>query len=121
MSTRDQIAVASLHGEALHCVHRNIPAAEAVERLREITTRPDLLAEAAGILAGTVKPDSPERPWHITGARLLVQAGADRDALPTAQQKGRSNLSRPIGWGKPEPWPDDLGQVRADILDGIEP
>ena len=119
MSTRDQIAVAQLDGHARYCVNHRVPLDEAVAGLREITTRPDLLADAAGSLAGTVHPDSPERPSRIAGARLLVAAGADRDALPAYLRAGRRRAERPIGWGREEAWPDDLAALYAELIEGL--
>jgi hypothetical protein len=116
MSTRDQITVAQLQGQATHCVHHGTPAEVAVTELREITQRPDLLAHAAGILAGAADPQAAERPWRIAAARLLVQAGADRAQLPRWIAKGRSNVSSPVGWGTQRIWPQDLDQVLAEIL-----
>jgi hypothetical protein len=119
VSTHDQLIAASLFGQAMLCVHRDLPVDEAVAGLREITTRPDLLAQAAGILAGSADPETGERPWRITAAQLLVRAGADRALLPGWIARGRRNASRPTGWGGRD-WPDDLDQVLADILDGLE-
>lgn len=116
MSTRDQIATAQLHGAAMRCVHRQVPVDEAVAILREITTRPDLLAEAAGILAGAADPDTGERPWRITAARFLVAAGADRELLPGWIERGRRNVTHPVGRGTSRVSPDDLDQVLADVL-----
>jgi hypothetical protein len=116
MSTREQIAVAQLEGHAMNCIHRARPVGEAVSGLQEITTRPDLLAEAAGVLAGAADPEIGERPWRIAAARLLVAAGADRELLPKYIEQGRRNVSRPAGWGTGRVWPDDLDQVLADVL-----
>jgi hypothetical protein len=117
VSTPDQIAVAKLQGHAQHCVWEKFPVDEAVAGLREITTRADLLARAAGSMAGSADPDSPERAWHIGAARLLVLAGADHELLPQWIAQGRRNASRPSMFSNPRPWPDDLDQVCADVLD----
>ena len=119
MSTPDQIAVAMLWGHAERCVAKRIPVDEAVVGLREITTRPDLLAQAAGTIAGSADADTPERAWHMRAARLLVQAGADRERLPRWIQQGRQNATQPArpGWGIPRVWPDDLDELLAEILD----
>lgn len=118
VSTRDQIAVAQLWGCAQRCVSSKIPAAEAVASLREITTRADLLAQAAGLIAGSGHPDDPTYACHLGEARLLVQAGADRELLPRWIAEGRQNAaqSRP-GLGVAPVWPDDLDEVLAEILD----
>jgi hypothetical protein len=119
MSTRDQIAVAQLDGQARYCVNHRLPEAEALASLREIAARPDLLAQAAGMMAGAIDPDSPERPGRIAAARLLVAAGADRAALPGWIERGRWNVRRPIGWGTARELGDDLGRVLADLLEGL--
>lgn len=116
MSTRAQIAVAQLHGHALYCVRHELSVDEAVAGLREITARPDLLAEAAGILVGAANPKTGERGWHIAAARFLVAAGADRELLPKWIERGRWNASRGGAWSTNSAWPDDLDQVLADVL-----
>lgn len=116
MSTRNQIAVAQLHGYAMNCVHKERPVDEAVAGLREITERPDLLAEAAGILAGAADPVTGERPWRIAAARFLVAAGADRELLPGYIEQGRRNATRGGAWNTSRGMPDDLAEVLADIL-----
>jgi hypothetical protein len=119
MSTPDQLVVASLQDQALRCVHRSLPVDEAVASLRKITTRSELLAQGAGILAGSADPDTGGRPERIAAARLLVRAGADRDVLPVWIQQGRWNASSTSGWDTQRVWPDDLDQVLADVLDGM--
>jgi hypothetical protein len=117
MSTPDQIAVAKLWGRAERCVWEKFPLDEAVASLWEVTTRPDLLAEAAGLMAGSAGPRIEERSPRIAAARLLVQAGADRELLPKWLAQGRENASRP-GWGIQPVWPDgDLGDLLTAILD----
>jgi hypothetical protein len=118
MSSRDQLAIAALFGQAERCVHQSVPVDEAVASLQEITERPDLLARAAGILAGSADPETGERPWRIAAARLLVRAGADRASLPQWIRQGRSNASRPSGWGAAREWPDDLDQILTQVLAG---
>jgi len=119
VSSPDRIARAQLDGHARYCVHHRVPADVAVAGLREITTRPDLLAEAAGAVAGTVHPSSPERPGRVAAGRLLVAAGADLDALPHWLAVGRSRAERPIGWGREEAWPDDLDALYAELTEGL--
>jgi len=115
VSTPDQIAVAKLWGRAERCVWEKVPLDEAVASLREVTTRPDLLAEAAGVMAGSAAPRIEERAPRIAAARLLVRAGADREALPQSMAQGRRNASRPSMFGIPQVWPDDLDQVLAEV------
>ena len=117
MSTRAQIAVAQLFGHAQRCVRLDAPWAEAVESLREITASPELLAEAAGILAGAVDPRGPDYDRRINAARLLVAAGADRERLRHWIGAGRYNATRATGPGGVPDWPDDMGRVLADVLD----
>lgn len=118
MSTRDQIAFASLWGHAERCMAKRFAVAEAVAGLREITTRPDLLAQTAGTMAGSAEPGRPERQWRIDAARLLVRAGADRALLPRWIEQGRQNAVRgTAGRGISHEWPDDLDDVLAEVLD----
>ena len=119
MSTSDQIACAQLHGHALRCVMHRTPVDESVAGLREITTRPDLLAQAAGILAGAADPGIGERPWRIAAARLLLLAGADRALLPGWIEQGRWNATHGGAWATGSAWPDDLDEVLAEVLDGL--
>jgi hypothetical protein len=119
VSTRDQLAVATLHGAASRLVAQSVLADEAVAELRRVTTRPDLLAQAAGILAGAAEPHLWERASRLAAARLLVAAGADRELLPRFIAEGRRNATQGVrGVVHARPWPDDLGQVLADVLDG---
>lgn len=123
MSTRDQIAVAMLWGHAQRCVANKFPVDEAVKGLQEISTRPDLLAETAGTMAGSADARMPgERTWAIDAARLLVRAGADVELLPRWIAQGRRNAIQPPrpGWGIPHVWPDDLDEVLAAVLDGLD-
>ena len=94
-----------------------MPPDEAITSLREITERPDLFAQAAGILAGAVDRRSPgEYTRRIAAARLCVAAGADREALPRWLAVGRRNATRKTGPGGAPDWPDDLDKVLADVL-----
>ena len=121
MSTPDQLAVASLWGYAERCAAKKIPVDEAVAGLRAITTRPDLLAQAAGVMSGSAGPLPGERRWRIDAARLLVQAGADREQLPRWIRQGRTNVEHGLGWSTGQEWPDDLDQVLAEVLEGLNP
>jgi hypothetical protein len=120
VSTPDQIAVAQLWGHAERCAAERIPVDEAVAGLRAISERPDLLAQAAGTMAGSAEPHLASRKGRIDAARLLVQAGADREQLARWIAQGRQNAARGSGWTSGVAWPDDLDQVLADVLDGVE-
>jgi|SRR5579859_1766692 len=122
MSTKDQLAVAMLWGHAERCVAKSILVDEALSGLRQISTRPDLLAQTAGLIAGSADSGTPERAWRIRAARLLIQAGADRELLPRWIKQGRRNVMQPArpGWGIPREWPDDLDGLLAEILDGAD-
>jgi hypothetical protein len=78
-STPDDIAVAQLQGRAQYCVRHEPPRDEAIRTLREITRRPDLLARAAGIIAGASDRTMGDWPRRREAVRLLLAAGADRD------------------------------------------
>jgi hypothetical protein len=116
VSTPDQIAVAKLMGRAQRYVWEKVPLDEALAGLREASTRGDLLAEAAGVTAGSAEYNA-ARPSAIAAARLLVQAGADRELLPKWIAVGRQRASRPSMFSTPRPWPDDLDQVLAEVLE----
>lgn len=117
MSTRDQLAVASLWGCAQRHAAKRTPVDEAVAELRGITTRGDLLAQTAGVMAGAGGRLPAEQKWAIDAARLLVQAGADVELLPRWIRQGRTNIERGSGWSMGHEWPEDVDQVLAAVLD----
>lgn len=119
VSTRDQNAVASLQGHAQRCVQLDIPVDEAATSLRQISASAEVLAEAAGILAGAVDPRTADYGHRIAAARLLVAAGADRERLPHWIGVGRYDATRPTGPGGAADWPDDLNWVMADVIGGV--
>lgn len=120
MSTRDQLAVASLWGCAQRHAAKRTPVNEAVAELRAISTRGDVLARAAGTMAGAGGRLPAETQWAIAAARLLVQAGADVELLPRWIQQGRTNVAHGSGWTMGHEHLDDLDQVLADILNGVD-
>lgn len=95
----DRLALAWLAGEARHhAVWREPDEDEitaAVAELRAITTRPDLLAERAGILLGFYDEASESEQAHATAAVLyLVEAGADLASLPYWIDEGAERAGR---------------------------
>ena len=89
----DRLIVASLHGIVARHVQQTGHApnadqrAAAVAELRAETTRADLLAEVAGIMLGARR----DRVAH----GLLVEAGADMDAIPAWVDEGRRRAAKP--------------------------
>lgn len=115
MSTPDQLRVAELHGHALYCVHHRVPAEQAAASLREISVRPDLLAQAAGVIIGASKRDLGDWPVRRAAARALIDAGADRGLLPAWVARGRENLLRGVRGARLD-LPEDLDVLLAETL-----
>jgi hypothetical protein len=84
----DRMLVALLAGHARHLAGYAEPAEDeitaAVAELRAVTTRPDLLAERAGILLGFYASAGldGERDQATVAALYLIEAGADLASLP---------------------------------------
>ena len=98
MSTRDQLLEGKLHTIAERLALEEGSIADAVAELRDIASgRTDLLAEAAGIIAGawSTRPATSYGTEPIA-AGLLILAGADRDALASWYDEGRDRASRPL-------------------------
>ncbi len=99
----DAILIAELTGAALHHVPRGWrdPASEqtagAVAELQGITSRPDLLAQAAGVMTGFSRGGPYERRDGIA-AGFLVAAGADESLIEQWIEVGRK---RAEGAGMP--------------------
>lgn len=110
----DRLAVAQLSGRASYCVQHRIPREQAIAPLHEITARPDLLAEVAGIAAGAAERKSPDWPIRLAGIRLLLAAGADRSLLPGWMTEGRRR--RKLRSGPFYVEPDDLEDVLHEVL-----
>lgn len=120
-SSPDDIAVARLTGRASYCVTHKVPHDAAVTSLREIAIRPDLLAKAAGRLAGGWKIGSPEWPHYRAAARLVLDAGADHALLGRWIGDTICNASSGLGrWGSPDtrvtPTPDMIDVYVRDLL-----
>lgn len=89
-SDRDALTVARISGHVSYLLHHRWPHARAVESLRELSAdRADLLAEWAGILLGANKPDGGEWPEVTAQVKLLMDAGAQVDAVPGWASIGR--------------------------------
>jgi hypothetical protein len=91
----DRILCARLSGTAVRLARSGGPIDEAVADLRELAGgRADLLAEEAGLMAGTWSV------WIGTGdyllaAGLLVMAGADHDLIGGWVAVGRERATTP--------------------------
>lgn len=94
-----------------------IPVDAAAESMRQISASSELLAHAAGILAGTARHGT-DYERRIAAARLLIAAGADRERLPHWIGVGRYNATRPTGPGGHPQWPEDLDRVMGDVIGG---
>lgn len=120
-STPDDIAVAQLTGRASYCVTHKEPRDAAVISLRAISTRPDLLAKAAGRVAGGWRIGEPSWPHARDSARLLIAAGADRALLGKWVGDTISNASAGRGrMGAPDtritPTPDMIDAYLRELL-----
>lgn len=120
-STPDDIAGAQLTGRASYCVTHKLPHDAAVESLRAISSRPDVLAKAAGRLAGAWPLGSPEWPHYRAAARLVIDAGADRALLGRWIGDTISNATAGRGrWGAPDtritPTPEMIAAYLRDLL-----
>jgi hypothetical protein len=80
MSTKDQLLYGALHGTAMWYAAELRNLDESIEELREISDgRNDILAEAAGIPAGSwyARP-STHVGYELIGAGMLILAGGGR-------------------------------------------
>lgn len=98
MSTRDQLLSTKLHGTAVRRAGERGSIADAVDELREMAAgRADLLAEAAGLAAGSwstrLDAEIGTTPLSIG---LLILAGADLVALPEWYETGRRRALTPM-------------------------
>lgn len=121
---RDGLTIARLSGHVFLVLHRRWPRDAAVASLRSLTgDRADLLAQWAGILLGAHDPHRADWPEVAAQIRLLVDAGAQLDAISGWARIGRV---RQGSWAD-QHWPpipdiaDALGgpvaQVRHDPRD----
>lgn len=118
MSTPDQLRVAELDGHARYCINHRVSEAEAIAGLHQITERPDLLAQAAGIIIGATNQRLRDWSQRRAYARLLIIAGADRTLLPRWVAQGRENALRGAR-NSNETWPYDAAQLLAEALEGL--
>lgn len=88
---QDRILVARLYGAAGRHANQGVPDDEAIAELRGITTRPDLLAQAAGMFRAS---DHPWPEWNAHAVRLLLDAGADPELLDVVAAEVRVRLAR---------------------------
>jgi hypothetical protein len=77
MSTKDQLLSVALHGTAMRYAAEKANLAEAMTALREIAAgRDDILAEAAGIEAGSWYAwPSTHVGYELVAAGMLIMAG----------------------------------------------
>jgi hypothetical protein len=123
-SYRDGITIAKLSGHVSLVVTRKWPRENAVESLRTLVAdRADLLAQWSGLLLGGQDPRRADWPGVVAQIRLLIDAGAQVDAVPGWALIGRQ---RQGSWAA-EYWPpvptlaEALGgpvaQIRHDAAD----
>ncbi len=108
------MAVAELSGQVSYCLTHRMPLEQAVASLREISARPDLLAEVAGLAAGSADRDMSDWPIRLAEIRLLLAAGADRSLLMGWMAEGRRRRKLRAGPFYVEP--DDLEDVLREVL-----
>jgi hypothetical protein len=80
MSTQDQLLYSFLHGTAMRYAAERRNLDESIEELRQIADgRNDILAEAAGITAGSwyASPGT-HVGYELIGAGMLIVAAGDR-------------------------------------------
>jgi hypothetical protein len=80
MSTKDQLLRTALHGTAMRYAAERRNLDESIEELREIADgRNDILAEAAGIAAGSwYASPATHVGYELIGAAMLILAGGGR-------------------------------------------
>jgi hypothetical protein len=87
---RDGLTIARLSGHVSFVLTRHWPREQAVRSVRALAAdRADLLAWWAGILLGANPPHRGDWPEATAQIRLLVDAGAQVDAIPGWAQIGR--------------------------------
>jgi hypothetical protein len=80
MSTKDQLLYSALHGTAMRYAAERRNLDESIEELRQLADgRNDILAEAAGITAGSwyARPAT-HVGYELIGAGMLILAGGGR-------------------------------------------
>jgi hypothetical protein len=80
MSTKDQLLYSALHGTAMRYAAERRNLDESIEELRQIADgRNDILAEAAGIIAGSwYASPATHVGYELIGAGMLIAAGGGR-------------------------------------------
>jgi hypothetical protein len=80
MSTKDQLLRSALHGTAMRYAVERRNLDESIEELRQIAdVRNDILAEAAGITAGSwYASPATHVGYELIGAAMLILAGGGR-------------------------------------------
>jgi hypothetical protein len=80
MSTKDQLLYRALHGTAMRYAAERRNLDESIEELRQIADgRNDILAEAAGITAGSWYASPATHVWYeLVGAGMLILAAGGR-------------------------------------------
>jgi enoyl reductase-like protein len=80
ISTRDQLLYSALHGTAMRYAAERRNLDESIEELRQIADdRNDILAEAAGITAGSwYASPAAHVGYELIGAGMLILAGGGR-------------------------------------------
>jgi hypothetical protein len=83
MSTKDQLLYSAFHGTAMRYAAEKRDLAESIAELRQIAdSRNDILAEAAGITAGSwYASPATHVGYELIGAGMLILAAGDR-SLP---------------------------------------
>ena len=80
MALQISLAAAMASGAAASWAGRYQPGQTreaALARIREVTVDPERLAEAAGMFAASTQP----LPWHPDAVQLLIDAGANLEAV----------------------------------------
>ena len=123
-SDPDGMAVARLMGRVAYVLAHKLPREQAIAELRAISDSPRLLAEAAGVIAGASKWGLCHWPTELGRARLLVEAGADRDLLPQWVKTGIERTKRGSRRGEPLALAvasqDEVDQVLGELLEGLQ-
>jgi hypothetical protein len=91
MSTKDQLLYSALHGTAMRYAAKRRNLDEAIEELRQIADgRDDILAEAAGITAGSWYASPATQVGHeLIGAGMLILAAGGRGLPMDYDELGR--------------------------------
>ena len=107
MSTKDQLLNTALHGTAMRCAAERRNLGESIEELRQIADgRNDILAEAAGITAGSwyASPATHVGYELIAAGMLIMAAGHDGKPLDYKELERwtRVGYERGVKWRQGE-------------------